>query len=492
MTKPTAALFFAGVAVAGCADSGPDVGAAAQPIAIVPGGTTCAATGLGTHEFHIDAPVNGTYQLDANNTFLFRFYDDSQTSFFFTQSTMRMGGVLVHAGGNTTVWELPGANGWPSLGAIDPTINDYVTPDAVTFCFDYELFLNPNAYAHLGQRQNWSIDKSGYSASLLLSAGQTFLAPYTVTLTPTSTTPTTLFFEGPVFVNNPTPFTPVIEEVSVLVGDLPATVTCPVALPYTLPAFTTLTCTFVVDVPDTTDRLVYVDVVSDGSVGVDRSLETGSFADHTTSTETFDRCVAVHDDRVPGGFLGTACASEGTKTFSYLAEVGPFEACGPFEVANTAYFAGLDSGGGASDTWIVGGEVPCEDGCTLTQGYWKTHSSFGPAPYDATWAQLPDGANTPFFLSGQSYHAMLWTAPAGNPYYILAHQYAAAQLNGLNGASQTAISAVFAEATTLLQTYHQTSPELGKRLPLRDRFVQLGGILAAYNEGATGPGHCDE
>ena len=28
--------------------------------------------------------------------------------------------------------------------------------------------------------------------------------------------------------------------------------------------------------------------------------------------------------------------------------------------------------------------------CTLTQGYWKTHSSYGPAPYDVTWAILGD------------------------------------------------------------------------------------------------------
>lgn len=492
LKSAAAALILAGLA-AGCTDSGPDLGVSAQPIAVVPGGTTCAAAGLGGQEFRIEAPQNGVYSIDANNTLLFQYYDDSHTSFFFTQSTIRMNGVLVHGGGYTAVWDIGGANGWPSLIVFNPQTGEDLPTEAASFCFDYELFLNPNGYAHYGQTQSWSIAKSGSSQSLLLSAGQTYLAPYTVTLTPTSVSTAGLFIEGPVFINNPTPLTPTIDALTVDVGGLPAIVTCPFAFPYVVPAYTTATCTFHVDVPDTSDRAIYVDVVSDGSILVDRSLETASFASHTTSTTTFDTCVAVFDDHVAGGFLGTACASEGVKTFSYLAEVGPFAVCGPFSVTNTAYFEGLDSGDGTSASFVVGGQVPCGGGCTLTQGYWKTHSAHGPAPYDDTWAQLPSGANTIFFLSGLSYYTTLWTPVGGNPYFQLAHQYIAAQLNGLNGASRpAAVTAAFDEATTLLQTYNQTSPELGKRLPLRDRFIYLAGILAAYNEGATGPGHCNE
>jgi len=79
--------------------------------------------------------------------------------------------------------------------------------------------------------------------------------------------------------------------------------------------------------------------------------------------------------------------------------------------------------------------VPCGgDGCTLTPGYWKTHSAYGPAPYDPTWALI--GEDTPFFLSGISYYEALWTEPkGGNAYYILAPAYIAARLNVLNGAS---------------------------------------------------------
>ena len=77
-----------------------------------------------------------------------------------------------------------------------------------------------------------------------------------------------------------------------------------------------------------------------------------------------------------------------------------------------------------------------DGGCTLTPGYWKTHSTYGPAPYDETWALV--GEDTPFFLSGQSYYDVLWTSPAGNAYYNLSFHYIAAELNDLNGADFSA------------------------------------------------------
>jgi len=479
----------------GCAaeDEGARVDTRGLAIAVLEAHTTCAEQGLGTHQFRIEEPVSGTYQIDAGNSLLFQYYDETNTVFFYTNSSLRMNGVIVDSGARSTVWELPGANGWPSLGAIDPETGTYAETDAVTFCFDYELYLNPNGYAHYGRRWGWDIAKTGYAPPVTLAAGSSFLAPYAVTVTSTGSTPEGLWIEGPVFLNNPTPYTPTIDAVTVMVGDLPATVTCPFALPHVLPAFTTATCDFTVDVPDTSDRLIYVDVVADGLVGVDRSLETASFSDHTTSYGDLDECVAVYDDHVAGQFLGTACATDGAKTFTYTAEIGPFEACGPFEVTNTAWFEGLDSGASETASYLVDGAVPCQDGCSLTPGYWKTHSEHGPARYDDTWAQLPAGADTAFFLSGQSYYRVLWTSnTAGNAYYTLARAYIAAQLNQLNGASFDAVGAAFAEATTLLETHAPSSIALSKKGAVRTRWLELATILDDYNNGLIGPGHCTE
>jgi hypothetical protein len=136
--------------------------------------------------------------------------------------------------------------------------------------------------------------------------------------------------------------------------------------------------------------------------------------------------------------------------------------------------------------------VPCgDDGCTLTPGYWKTHSNYGPAPYDPTWAMI--GEDTPFFLSGISYYEALWTEPkGGNAYFILAHAYIAAELNLLNGASIPAdVEAALDNATSLLNLYTpEFIGELKGKDALRKAFVRMAKILDDYNNGISGPGHC--
>jgi hypothetical protein len=81
-------------------------------------------------------------------------------------------------------------------------------------------------------------------------------------------------------------------------------------------------------------------------------------------------------------------------------------------------------------SWLFtdSGTAPPKPGCTLTQGYWKTHSKYGPAPYDARWALV--GEDTAFFSSGKTWYEAINTSSAGgNAYYILARQYIAAKLN---------------------------------------------------------------
>jgi len=141
--------------------------------------------------------------------------------------------------------------------------------------------------------------------------------------------------------------------------------------------------------------------------------------------------------------------------------------------------------------------VIIEHGFTLTWGYWKTHSSYGPAPYDDTWALLlPSGADTDFFYSGMTYYEVLWTSVAGgNAYYQLAHQYIAAELNKLSEAwMRDDVQAAFDEATELLGTYTPAQIESFKKgTPAEKlifaRFNYLAGILDDYNKGLMGTPH---
>lgn len=147
---------------------------------------------------------------------------------------------------------------------------------------------------------------------------------------------------------------------------------------------------------------------------------------------------------------------------------------------------------GQSDlTWDAGLYRMALGGCTYTQGYWKTHSSYGPAPYDATWALV--GEDTPFFDTGKSWYEVMWTKPKhGNAYYILAHQYIAAYLNQLNGADTSALGSALTDAAALLDQY-DGNPEPMSAITgaVRDQFTSLAETLDRYNNGETGPGHCD-
>ena len=119
------------------------------------------------------------------------------------------------------------------------------------------------------------------------------------------------------------------------------------------------------------------------------------------------------------------------------------------------------------------------NGCTYTQGYWKNHPGM--------W---PTGSNpeAPFFNSNQTWLQVLKTPPKGNVYYILAHQYIAAQLNILNGASSTdEVDDAIKWAEVFFNTYTPTS---SISRDLRNRAIYYANLLDQYNNGSIGPGHC--
>ena len=133
------------------------------------------------------------------------------------------------------------------------------------------------------------------------------------------------------------------------------------------------------------------------------------------------------------------------------------------------------------------------DDCTYTVGYWKTHSEYGPAPYDDTWSQLLKGAATLFFNTEVTYYEILNTPPSkGNAYFILAHQYIAAELNELSGATMPdEVVDAFDAAAVLLGGYAGPPPP---NIPegLRESAISFADTLDQFNNGDIGPGHCDD
>jgi hypothetical protein len=200
--------------------------------------------------------------------------------------------------------------------------------------------------------------------------------------------------------------------------------------------------------------------------------------------EETDECAQVTDSLI--GLNELVCD---TTTFEFMYRPAPFQQCGTTEIKNTASLVTQDTKQTITADCAVSVKVECEEGCTLTPGYWKTHSIYGPAPYDDTWAKI--GEDTIFFKSGQSWYQVLWTAPKkGNAYYILAHQYIAAKLNMLNGASSTPdVDKAMAGAEKFFKAY-KPSDTLSNAA--RTAAIVYADILDDYNNGEIGPGHCKD
>lgn len=134
--------------------------------------------------------------------------------------------------------------------------------------------------------------------------------------------------------------------------------------------------------------------------------------------------------------------------------------------------------------------APPSGGCTKGYGYWKTHSAYGPAPYDSVWALL--GEDSTFYLSQQTNYEVMLTSPKhGNAYYMLAHAFIAVELNFLAGADPIEVQEAFDDAADLFETY--TPEQIGAlhgNDPLRMMFISLKNTLESYNSGEIGPGPC--
>ena len=154
--------------------------------------------------------------------------------------------------------------------------------------------------------------------------------------------------------------------------------------------------------------------------------------------------------------------------------------------------------GAAYEIWFKNVTVttpppPDGQGCTYTQGYWKTHSHSGPAgPYDDGWQNVgPNEEATLFFNTNITWFNVWWTPPAGNAFYNLAHQYMAAKLNVMNGTSSTtAVDAAIAGAEALFNSLAPGSVTL--TTAQKTQAKAWAATLESYNKGSVGPGHCTD
>ena len=373
----------------------------------------------------------------------------------------------------------------------------------------------------------WNVEKShDITTPIPVEAGGSYDVTYSITATATANGdgggPGQV--QGAITVINTNPVTDaVILSVQAWINATPATVDCP--MPMIAPAASydsggnivlgKLVCPFTVTLPAG-------EVASTVTGRVEQQLYDYDSEGHPTANgtnvlegtqpvgaigggEVTDECVMLSDEYLGETHdLGEFCVSEGqlsvTRSFTGTIAVTAEDEC-EFSVANTARLVANDSGATDESTTSVPVErTDCDveeptAACTRTQGYWRTHSINGPAPYDNTWAGI--GETTHFFQAAWrgvplSWYQVMWMEPRGNAYYILAPQYIAATLNIMAGADAPAsVLAAMEDAEFLFDTY--TAEEVGSlrgSRGIRPSFIELAGLLDDYNNGNLGPAHC--
>ncbi len=230
-------------------------------------------------------------------------------------------------------------------------------------------------------------------------------------------------------------------------------------------------------------------------VAVSNGAGTEAFADFTlpVSPKAVDTSAKVSDVLFcPPGFSCTPATVgpwtiTGTATIVYATDITNISAeCGTaYVLRNTASLK--EKGHTRTDsTEVVITTKPCTppppSGCTLTQGYWKTH----PEAWPVTALMLGTVSYT------QAELLQILDQPVqGNGLVSLAHQLIATKLNSLNGASvPTSVANAMTDADTLIDGL--VVPPIGSgSLPPADTSG-ITSTLDGYNNGLAegGPQHC--
>lgn len=410
----------------------------------------------------------------------------------------------------------------------------------------------------------WDVEKT-YDRDVeteLLAEGQIFSLDYTIVVESLGSEDSDWAVSGTISVTNPaTDIDATINSVSDLIEGIGLVdVDCaPATFPYVLGAGETLTCSYgPEELPDGSTRTNTAEAVqrnfnfgANGTVispaGTSEYRDTVSFS-FVNPTTSVNACVDVIDLFSVAGLdpditqlndpLVPLCyfAEPEDFVFTFSDNNGGEPWFEPGDFAEDICEIGIDN-----EAQVITLDDPYEvlneeqalvqvlllnanctpEGCTLTRGYWQTHSAYGPAPYDDNWARVGNiedegwedlglpgecdpeneslrcGEDTPFF-GGDSWINVFWTPPqGGDAYYILAHQFMAATLNVLNGAAiPDHVERAWDAAASLFESCGPgefVRPRRNQAVTCnRDDAIELAELLDSYNNGYEDVPHCSD
>lgn len=358
------------------------------------------------------------------------------------------------------------------------------------------------AHTSLDRTYSWTITKVAHNPNITLTPGGSFVETYDVTVTPKITDSNWKVQDGIHYVGD-SPFTPVSVGAVINPGTVTATVgDAPDGAGRCASEFgtsvTDIYCGYSASLPDGSPRAVTATIGLQGGGSVSTTTPF-DFTNPTFVNEFGSKCVTVTDTYA--GVLGIQCAADGPKTYTYTRAITAPLHCGDFDVFNTASLND-DAVHPSSASANVHVTVPCAGGCTLTIGYWKTHAGFGPQA-DKVTPLLPKllgtsgGAKTQNVTTAAkavqflSFNGSNNVFAASNGINKLYAQLLAAKLNIANGANGSAIAGVISAADAFLANNDSLS---WAGLSKASQQAVLGWMtsLDNYNNGASGPGHCDD
>jgi hypothetical protein len=211
----------------------------------------------------------------------------------------------------------------------------------------------------LKRTHTWTIEKSVSQSSLTLKAGESATVTYSVKASSAAPVDSDWSVSGTMEMTEDPDITIGSVVFDVLPAPaIPATHACmPVTFPVNL-GIEGLTCTYSAALPDASPRTAHMKAIVSAPAGTRQMNVPFTFA--SAAVNEVDECVNVTDSMA--GALGTVCAADAPKTFTYSTTIGPYgtDKCGEHTVDNTASFLTNDTRATGSASAAVKVTVKCD------------------------------------------------------------------------------------------------------------------------------------
>jgi hypothetical protein len=374
----------------------------------------------------------------------------------------------------------------------------------MVFAWKPQVLVSADANPSFDRDWNWSIAKSNdasVGANLpnsstypqMMDQGSSWTVNYSVSGA-ASFVDHNFLVSGTITVSNPAynKTAAIVSGVSDLIGgSISASVEG--SFPVSIPAGESRSFSYSAALPDKSSfSSLWAASVDQSSIAIGNSL-SGSTSFGSEPRAQTDTSIAISDSLEPAAgrtvSLPSGQASNWSYSFSYAHVISASDAgdgSAVVDVRNVASFVSgdnKDTGSAASDVYV---KLHLNDvGYLRSMGYWKTHgnSAYQNHPlYDPTWDKI-GGIGKSFYLSGQSWIDVMWTAPRSNAYYNLAPQYVAAKLNAATGyRPSSAVSAAISRAEYYFNQYAPATVDGWKSNDAkRQEMIAIAGTLGAFN-----------